>query len=441
MGAFFASRGQFLDGALGLLGFHEGQGQREARLPVAAVQLQDLIENPDGLVVLLFPDVQFCQAQPVAHALGVLLDQLPVDLPRLAGFVLNLAEQREIGEGRLEARLQGDGLLHPGRGILVELHLPVDLAEIVVPHDAFGVLLEEGFQDCYGFFVALRLGVDHAEVEIGVMIFRVQGDHAPVGPDGLFVVFLEEVDAPHEAVGFHLVGVVDEGLLTDGECPVELPHFHVERGQLRGEEGRLRVQGEGLLVLFGCLGVFAVQHESRAERIVIGGLSRGLPGPGVLCRCRGDRHGQGDEHDGQHDGVADFFFHGVLFLFLFPSAPFLREPCLLSTRAERGTNSIPRDWNLRDHFLQGGDRFRVRVPDQQKLVPLVAGLEEPLQVNPGPSPVLGIVDEKIPRCEPQGLLVGQLPGHRGVRRHAVHEIEAPRVAVRRKRPGAALAPP
>jgi len=65
------------------------------------------------------------------------------------------------------------------------------------------------------------------------------------------------------------------------------------------------------------------------------------------------------------------------------------------------------------------------VRDQQQLAPGVPGVKELRQVDGGPAAVLGIVDEPVPLGEPQGCLGSQLPGHGGLRRQAVHEVQAP----------------
>jgi len=332
---------ELLDGALGLLRLQVRKRQGEARLPVAAVELQDLLEDPDGLGVALLPDVEFRQAQPVAHAQGVLLDEPAVNLPGPGGFVLDLAEQRKIGEGGLEAGLQGQGLFHPRRGLLVEPHLPVNLAEVVVAHDALRVPLEERSQSRHGLVVALVLGVDHAQVEVGVVVFRVQRDDAPVGPDGLLVVLLEEVDASHERVGLRALGVVDEGLFADGERPVEVAHLDVQRGQLPGQEGRLGVQGQGLFVLRGRLPELAVQGEHRADRVVVGGIPRRVGRRGLLCRCGGGKASHGRQRDGQQDCVPNGLFHGLRFLSGFLCVPAPRGACRPSTSSASGTKRIP----------------------------------------------------------------------------------------------------
>ncbi len=132
-------------------------------------------------------------------------------------------------------------------------------------HDILGVLLEKGLQRADGVVVAFRLGVDHAQVEIGVLILGVEGDDSPVRRDSLFVVLLEQVDTSDEAICFHVVGVIDEGLLADGKCLVQLPHFYIKGSQFRGEESRLRVECECFFVFLCGLGQIAVEGKLGAE--------------------------------------------------------------------------------------------------------------------------------------------------------------------------------
>ena len=328
---------EFVDGPLRLLRFQEGQREGEAGFPVAAVEFQDLLEGLDGLRVFLFPDLELCQAQTVSHAQGVLLDQPSIDLPGPGGLVADLVQQRQVGQGGLEARLQRDGLFHPRHGFLVQLHLAVDLAEVVVTPHVPGVFREQRSERADRLVVALLLCVDHAQVEIGVVALRGQCDDPPVGPDGLFVILLEEVDASQEREGLGVVGVVDQGLLTDVGGAVQVPHLHVQPGELRGEESRLRVQLEGLFVFPCRLLQLAVQGEHRAERIVIGGVRWRGGRAGFLRRRGRGEPAERRQCGGQQDCGSKEILHGVWFLFGLSSGGF----CLAATRSDNRTRRIP----------------------------------------------------------------------------------------------------
>ncbi len=79
------------------------QAQCESHLPVVGIAFQDLPELTDGFFVFSIPQKQFAQLDPCRGPSRVLGDHRDVNLHGLVIFPLQFVEERQIGEGVLEA--------------------------------------------------------------------------------------------------------------------------------------------------------------------------------------------------------------------------------------------------------------------------------------------------------------------------------------------------
>ena len=227
---------------------HVDEPHLYAGVVVPGVHGREPLELLEGVIEGVLLDVDLGEALPGLGVVGVGRHGLLVRLDGLVRLALNLIDQPHARIGRLEIIPERCGPLELCKGLGELLLLCIDPAEIVRDHEGRGVHLLERMECRHCLVITLQRGVEGAEIDVGVLQGRVEGDDLPVEVDRLSMPLLAGVNARKEQEGLRFIGSQFRGPPGKRGSVLDATAPDVQRGERKRELRRAGVQLVSLFI-------------------------------------------------------------------------------------------------------------------------------------------------------------------------------------------------